>query len=134
MKIDVVADKFNDLEKGFFAKLLDRSVLPLAGAFLALQCDEGQLPGCVCTHVFMRTCSDIHVFFFFKLYIYIHINFHYRYRYVYRNIHTHMVYTYIYGLVQKEFSKSKLRFTENNSTSLCDGCGPDFAFLSLLPL
>ena len=47
-----------------------------------------------------------------------------------------MVYTYIYiyGLVPKEFSKSKLRFTENNSTSLCDGCGPDFAFLSLLPL
>lgn len=29
MKIDVVADKFNDLEKGLFAKLLDRSVLPL---------------------------------------------------------------------------------------------------------
>mmetsp|Transcript_46772 Transcript_46772/g.57454 ORF Transcript_46772/g.57454 Transcript_46772/m.57454 type:complete len:95 (+) Transcript_46772:1-285(+) len=27
MKIDVVADKFNDLEKGLFAKLLDRSVL-----------------------------------------------------------------------------------------------------------
>mmetsp|Transcript_8016 Transcript_8016/g.18668 ORF Transcript_8016/g.18668 Transcript_8016/m.18668 type:complete len:634 (+) Transcript_8016:28-1929(+) len=26
-KIDVVADKFNDLEKGFFAKLLDRAVL-----------------------------------------------------------------------------------------------------------
>ena len=26
-KIDVVADKFNDLEKGLFAKLLDRAVL-----------------------------------------------------------------------------------------------------------
>ena len=37
MKIDVVADKFNDLEKGLFAKLLDRSVLPLAGTFEAFQ-------------------------------------------------------------------------------------------------
>lgn len=27
MKIEVVAEKFNDLEKGLFAKLLDRSVL-----------------------------------------------------------------------------------------------------------
>ncbi|CAL1131784.1 unnamed protein product, partial [Cladocopium goreaui] len=31
MKIDVVADKFNDLEKGLFAKLLDRSVLFVFG-------------------------------------------------------------------------------------------------------
>ena len=98
MKIDVVADKFNDLEKGLFAKLLDRSVLPLAGAFLALQCDETTSRLCLhtCIHAYMFRYT-IMIYMFFS-YIYTHINFHYRYRYVYIEIYTHShgIYIYIY--------------------------------------
>ena len=59
MKIDVVADKFNDLEKGLFAKLLDRSVLHLGRLRLFARHVAKE---CFHTHIYIYICIYIYSF------------------------------------------------------------------------